>query len=84
MPGYRAVVDKDEADRLRANAREVDVDHNVTVDEAKVIVIGYRAQYDDFIAVHPNGSSDLISRRRLTFDITFDDVYPWHALVTEG
>ena len=71
LPGYAGVVDRDEADRARANLRERNIpEESVEVEEDRVLVIGYNEQYDDFLVVRRDGSSVKVARKRVTFDIT--------------
>lgn len=67
LPGYAAIVDKDEADKARANARELGVEENVTVEYARVLVIG--AAQDRFLCIRSDGKSGWFDRARVTFEV---------------
>ena len=80
LPGYRAIVDKDDADKAKANLRELNIpEENASVEEHRVIVIG--ADASAFLVVHETGRSSWVIHARIWFDTDYDGTYPWHALV---
>lgn len=48
-------IDRDEAERIEANARELSVDHNVTVERDRVRVIATTTS--SYLCVHADGKS---------------------------
>jgi hypothetical protein len=68
LPGLAAIVDKDEADRLRANARELNVEGNVEVEADRVVVWGLSSN-GHYLCIHRTGKSSWIAMDRIWFDV---------------
>lgn len=81
LPGYAAIIDKDVSDKLKAEAREANVEDNVKIEENHVVVIAVN-EHGHYLVVNDKGRSYWINTERVWF--ATNGSYPRFSLVKMG